>query len=83
MKDFFIPLFGRNRYFITISNHLYSDKDISLICNISFEEFQNILRNFGASNNLGDCYFNNEKDCKKCCKHLNEKYGVIMKLIGD
>lgn len=32
---------------------------------------------------LINIFFSNKNNCQKCCDYLNEKYGIIFKLMGD
>lgn len=72
-------------------NEYFFPKSIHPIIGISHQEYINILTSFGAeltsSEELLRCKleyycFINKEDCKKCMDYLNDKYSVLIKLLG-
>ena len=59
------------------------DKDIAEYIGISLEEYRGILKLYNSSpGDNGEYYFNNPEDIEECVNYLNEKYTVILNLIG-
>ena len=73
------------------NNEYFFPKSIHPIIGISHQEYIDVLLSFGAELNTSDnlqhfkleyYYFTNEDNCRKCINFLNEKYGLLIKLLG-
>lgn len=60
------------------------DKDIAEILKLELKSYQKILQHFnGKKDALGTRHiFSNVEDARKALDHLNDKYGVLLKLMG-
>lgn len=62
------------------------DSRIAKKLSISLQEYKNILVKFNAFEKIGRLklyYFTNKKDCEECRAYLEEKYSIMLKLIGE
>jgi len=58
------------------------DLSIANKINLHIYNYQRELKQFGAIQNSNrEKYFQSSKKCQKCCDYLNEKYGMMLKLI--
>jgi hypothetical protein len=71
-------------YYITITEpYFLNDKDIAEKLNLSLEEYQKILESFGACKETLEMFFHDKLDCQNALDYLNEKYGVLLALLGE
>lgn len=73
-------------YCLTLATiNLYSsDYEIAEEIDISYKKYQKILKKFNALNGKDcddDCHFLNKEDAIKTAEYLDEKYGVLLKLL--
>lgn len=62
----------------------FFDRDIATIIGLPVEEYRKILESFGAHINLNEeMIFKDFEDCKKAVNYLEEKYGILLVLLGD
>lgn len=66
---------------------LFNDEEIANVLGLKMEEYQKILNQFNGfkNHNLGqpNTYFHTENDMIKAFKYLQEKYDILLKLLGD
>ena len=71
-------------YYITINDDNFTfDDSICAFLNIPIDGFQNELVTKFNGFIDGDVYFEDEEDCEKALDYLNEKYGILLVLLGD
>lgn len=94
MKELFITRGDDEGYFVFYNGRLdngSSDKFIARKIGISIYEYETLLFQYKAilitrkfcNEEHQEFYFHKESDCQKFCDYLNEKYGIILKLVGD
>lgn len=70
-------------YYIKINKDNFTfDKNVCAFLNIPIDNFQNELVTKFNGFIDGDVYFEDKEDCKKALDYLNQKYGVLLVLIG-
>ena len=67
-----------NGYFIT-TNSTNNDNDIAKLLNISFNKYEKLLMEYGASQSDSGYYFSNVNNCKKFIQYLKTIKGNIGK----
>jgi len=84
--DFDIKLsrLKNNNYYIVFQD-FETDMDIARKLKITFEKYIEILMSFNAfyDKEIGEYFFRNREDIIKCVEFLNEKYGMLVKLMGE
>lgn len=88
MKFLMYSLSGKNKttiYYITVnSSHIVEDYDLCKFLNISVEEYQEeLITNFNGFIEDEDVYFHNDIDCENALNYINEKYGIILAMLGE
>jgi len=74
---------GEGYYIVIEGLHNNRDKSISNEIGISLKKYHGILKKFNAIPTYrNEHYLYNFDDAEKCCEYLNEKYGVLLKLMG-
>lgn len=70
-------------YYITInSSDIIYDFEICEYLNIPLEEYQNEIIKFNGYVKDDDIYFHSKEDCQNAFNYVNEKYGVLLVLLG-
>jgi len=72
-------------YFIGYKTRV-SDKEVANVIQIPVEDYVNILKSYNAQLDTGEYFtneyfFNKRSDAIKCAEFLNEKYGLLIKLM--
>lgn len=67
---------------------LFNDEEIANVLGLKMEEYQKILNQFNGfeKHNFDqqpNTYFHTENDMIKAFKYLQEKYDILLKLLGD
>ena len=72
----------RHGYYIKLYN-LLSDDEIAEKLGITYNQYKKILKKYNAyySEKCDEYFFSDRSDALECINYLDEKYGLIIKLI--
>lgn len=59
------------------------DKQIAEILNLDIKAYEKILQHFNGEKNYLMHKFSDVRDANRALNYLNDKYGVLLKLMGD